>query len=81
MDPIIAVALVALALLGTTSTTVDDAHPTSLNLLAYVLTVVGFGSLAVRTRAPFGHDGHLTLTSAASTRPSSTRRTASPSPA
>ena len=52
MDPIIAVAILALALLGTTSTTVDAAHPTSLNLLAYVLTVIGFGSLAFRTRAP-----------------------------
>ena len=64
MDPIIAAALVALALLGTTSTTVDDAHPTSLNLLAYVLTVVGFGSLAVRTRAPLLTMA-LSLTSAA----------------
>lgn len=64
MDPVIAVATLALALLGTTSTTVDATHPTSLNLLAYVLTVIGFGSLAVRTRAPLLTMA-LSLTSAA----------------
>jgi len=52
MDPAIAVAILTLALLGMSSTKVDAAHPTSLNLLAYLLTVLGFGSLAVRTRAP-----------------------------
>ena len=80
LDPIIAVAILALALLGTTSTTVDAAHPTSLNLLAYVLTVIGFGSLAVPQPGPTADPGPVDLRARPSTRRSSTRRTACRSP-
>ncbi len=52
MDPAIAVVLLAIGLLTMAGSTVDENHPTSLNLLAYVLAVVGFGALALRTRAP-----------------------------
>ena len=51
-DPAIAAVLLTVALVSMAGSNVDQAHPTALNPLAYVLSVAGFGVLALRTRAP-----------------------------
>ncbi|MGZ4680870.1 MAG: sensor histidine kinase [Acidimicrobiales bacterium] len=52
VDPAIAIVLLAVGLASMANSTVDQTHPTAVNPLGYLLAVVGFGALAVRTRAP-----------------------------
>ncbi len=52
IDPLIAVVLLGIGLVSVATSSVDDLHPTAPNALAYALTIIGFGVLAVRTRAP-----------------------------
>jgi signal transduction histidine kinase len=52
VDPAIAGSTLVLGLIAMAGATADATHPRSLDVLAYLLTVVGFGSLAVRSRVP-----------------------------
>jgi signal transduction histidine kinase len=51
-DPLLAAVLLALCLLNVVANPTDELHPTEPDALAFVLTVIGAGVLAFRTRWP-----------------------------